>query len=116
MKKLLSAIIASTVLSTAAFSGGHSISEFRIGILGGENAQDRMTNNECFRQKAEDLLGVPSKIFAPADYDGVIQGLLGGTIDNSTNQRKEDLLIDSLIHRVKKNNIDEIILATSATV
>jgi phosphonate transport system substrate-binding protein len=40
-----------------------------------------MTNNECFRQKAEDLLGVPSKIFAPADYDGVIQGLLGGTID-----------------------------------
>ena len=81
MKKLLSAIIASTVLSTAAFSGGHSISEFRIGILGGENAQDRMTNNECFRQKAEDLLGVPSKIFAPADYDGVIQGLLGGTID-----------------------------------
>ena len=81
MKKLLSAIIASTVLSTAAFSGGHSISEFRIGILGGENAQDRMTNNECFRQKTEDLLGVPSKIFAPADYDGVIQGLLGGTID-----------------------------------
>ena len=81
MKKLLSAIIATTMLSTAAFAGGHSISEFRIGILGGENAQDRMTNNECFRQKTEDLLGVPTKIFAPADYDGVIQGLLGGTID-----------------------------------
>jgi phosphonate transport system substrate-binding protein len=26
-------------------------------------------------------LGVPVKIFTPADYDGVIQGLLGGTID-----------------------------------
>ncbi len=25
--------------------------------------------------------GVPVKLFAPADYDGVIQGLLGGTID-----------------------------------
>ena len=30
--------------------------------------------------------------------------------------KKEDLLIDSLIERVKKNNIDEVILATSATV
>lgn len=26
-------------------------------------------------------LGVPVKIFTPADYDGVIQGLLGGTLD-----------------------------------
>ncbi|MEX0285075.1 MAG: phosphonate ABC transporter substrate-binding protein, partial [Paracoccaceae bacterium] len=26
-------------------------------------------------------LGVPAKLFAPADYNGVIQGLLGGTID-----------------------------------
>ena len=25
------------------------ISEFRIGILGGENAQDRLNNNECLR-------------------------------------------------------------------
>ena len=53
------------------------------------------------------------------ESSSIFQGyfhILGGTIDNSTNQRKEDLLIDSLIHRVKKNNIDEIILATSATV
>jgi phosphonate transport system substrate-binding protein len=27
------------------------------------------------------LLGVETKLFTPADYDGVIQGLLGGTID-----------------------------------
>ena len=27
------------------------------------------------------MLGVPTKLFAPADYNGVIQGLLGGTID-----------------------------------
>ena len=53
----------------------------RIGVLGGENAQDRMTSNECLREKTEDLLGVPTRIFTPADYDGVIQGLLGGTID-----------------------------------
>jgi phosphonate transport system substrate-binding protein len=29
----------------------------------------------------EDLLGVETKLFAPADYNGVLQGLLGGTID-----------------------------------
>jgi phosphonate transport system substrate-binding protein len=40
-----------------------------------------MTSNECLREKTEDLLGVPTRIFTPADYDGVIQGLLGGTID-----------------------------------
>jgi phosphonate transport system substrate-binding protein len=30
---------------------------------------------------AEELLGVPVKIFAPADYNGVIEGLLGGNLD-----------------------------------
>ena len=42
--------------------------------------------------------------------------ILGGTLSNSNSQRKEDLLLDSLVERVKKNNIDEVILATSATV
>ena len=31
-------------------------------------------------------------------------------------KKKEDLLINSLVERVKKNKIDEVILATSATV
>ena len=39
----------------------------------------------------------------------------GGTI-SSIGQKREDLLIDSLIERVKKNEISEVILATSATV
>ncbi|SHM47580.1 phosphonate transport system substrate-binding protein [Roseovarius litoreus] len=79
MKKLLAAIVATTALTAPVMA--QDITEFRIGILGGENAQDRMTSNECFRAKAEELLGVPVKLFTPADYDGVIQGLLGGTID-----------------------------------
>ena len=41
--------------------------------------------------------------------------ILGGTI-SSVGQRKEDLLINSLVERVKRDNIDEVILATSATV
>ena len=41
--------------------------------------------------------------------------ILGGTI-SSVGQRKEDLLINSLVDRVNKENIEEVILATSATV
>ena len=80
MKKLLVLLAATTTLAAPAFAQD-AITEFNIGILGGENAQDRMTSNECFRVKVEEALGVPVKIFTPADYDGVIQGLLGGTID-----------------------------------
>ena len=41
--------------------------------------------------------------------------ILGGTIA-SVGQRKEDLLIDSLVERAMKDNIEEVIIATSATV
>ena len=41
--------------------------------------------------------------------------ILGGTI-SSVGQRKEDLLINSLVERVERDNIEEVILATSATV
>ncbi len=41
--------------------------------------------------------------------------ILGGTI-SSAGQRKEDLLINALIDRVNNDDIEEVILATSATV
>ena len=41
--------------------------------------------------------------------------ILGGTIA-SAGQRKEDLLINSLVERVNRDKIEEVILATSATV
>lgn len=80
MKKLLGLLAATTILATPVLAQ-EAITEFNIGILGGENAQDRMTSNECFRAAVETALGVPVKLFTPADYDGVIQGLIGGTID-----------------------------------
>ena len=52
------------------------------------------------------------------ENSNIFQGyfhILGGTI-SSVGNKKEDLLINSLIERVKKDKIDEIILATSATV
>ena len=41
--------------------------------------------------------------------------ILGGTITSAGN-KKEDLLINSLVERVSKEKIEEVILATSATV
>jgi phosphonate transport system substrate-binding protein len=79
MQKLLTATALVSLIATA--TSAQEIKEFNIGILGGENAQDRLTSNECFRAKIEAELGVPVKLFTPADYDGVIQGLLGGTLD-----------------------------------
>jgi phosphonate transport system substrate-binding protein len=73
------ALATTTALSTGAFA--QDITEFRIGILGGENAQDRMNSYQCLADYTTEALGVETKLFAPADYNGVIQGLLGGTID-----------------------------------
>ena len=52
------------------------------------------------------------------ENSNIFQGyfhILGGTI-TSVGQRKEDLLINSLAERVNRDKIEEVILATSATV
>ncbi|KGJ04414.1 phosphonate ABC transporter substrate-binding protein [Paracoccus sphaerophysae] len=79
MKTLTAVLAAATALAGPV--SAQEITQFNIGILGGENAQDRLTSSECLRAKVEETLGVPVKVFTPADYDGVIQGLLGGTLD-----------------------------------
>jgi phosphonate transport system substrate-binding protein len=79
MKKILAVALATTALTGAVQA--EDIKEFRIGILGGENAQDRMNSYQCLADYTTEALGVDVKLFAPADYNGVIQGLLGGTID-----------------------------------
>ncbi|GGH46337.1 phosphonate ABC transporter substrate-binding protein [Frigidibacter albus] len=79
MKKILAAVLATSALVAPA--AAQEITEFRIGLLGGENAQDRLASNECFRAYTEEALGVPTKLFTAADYNGVIQGLIGGTLD-----------------------------------
>lgn len=73
------ALATTTILSSGAFA--QEIEEFRIGILGGENAQDRLNSYQCLADYTKEALGVEVKLFAPADYNGVIQGLLGGTLD-----------------------------------
>lgn len=80
LTRILMAAAATFMIATSAQAQG-KISEFRIGILGGENASDRLRSNACIEEKTEALLGVPTKLFAPADYNGVIEGLLGGNLD-----------------------------------
>mgnify|MGYP001449271961 CR=1 FL=1 len=75
-----------------------------------ENSKNKF-NKICIVENLADQYSVESS--------GVFQGyfhILGGTISNLNNQRREDLLIESLVDRVKKDKIDEVILATSTTV
>lgn len=82
MKTILAAALVTTALVAPALAQEAApITEFRIGILGGENAQDRLASNQCLADYIEEVLEVPVSLFAPADYNGVMQGLLGGTLD-----------------------------------
>ncbi len=42
--------------------------------------------------------------------------ILGGTINSQDTSESKNLLIKSLVNRVKKNNLKEVIIATSATI
>ena len=42
--------------------------------------------------------------------------ILGGTINPNENYNQKNLLIDSIVKRIKNNNVKEVIIATSATV
>ncbi|MFO7729038.1 MAG: phosphonate ABC transporter substrate-binding protein [Desulfonatronovibrio sp.] len=81
LSKLVLLCLVVCLMWTTHAAAQESIDEFRIGVLGGENASDRLRSNECVRKAVEDVLGVPTKVFAPADYNGVIEGLLGGNLD-----------------------------------
>ncbi len=42
--------------------------------------------------------------------------ILGGTLNSNESYGNKNLLIDSLVRRIKKNSLKEVIIATSATV
>jgi len=80
LKKTLLATAALVALAASAHA--EDLKEFRIGILGGENEADRLRNFQCMTEKLPSVLGVEKvSLFPAADYDGVVQGLLGGTLD-----------------------------------
>src|SRR5882724_10898132 len=57
------------------------VKEFRIGLLGGENTQDRLKRYDAYQKLLQDKLGVPVKMFPAADYAGVMQALPSGNLD-----------------------------------
>lgn len=67
-------------LSTAAFA--QDVTVLRIGLDGGENESDQLRRSECVAEPLKAATGVSEVQFFPSpDYNGVIQGLLGGTLD-----------------------------------
>ncbi len=80
------------------------------GCNGCENNKNKY-NKICVVENIADQWSIESSSI----YKGYFH-VLGGTISSSNNQNKEDLLINSLVERIKKDNIEEVILATSATV
>ena len=58
-----------------------TVKEFRIGILGGENTQDRLTRYDAFQKLLEGHLRMPVKLFPAADYAGVMQGIAAGQLE-----------------------------------
>ena len=79
------------------------------GCINCENTKDKF-NKICVVEDIADQWSIENSNI----FHGYFH-ILGGTI-SSAGDKKEDLLINSLIERVKKEKIDEVILATSATV
>jgi recombination protein RecR len=80
-----------------------------IGCNNCENTKEKY-NKICVVEDIADQWSVENSNI----YKGYFH-ILGGTI-SSAGQRKEDLLINSLVERVTREKIEEVILATSATV
>ena len=80
-----------------------------LGCNNCENAKEKY-NKICVVEDIADQWSIQNSNI----YKGFFH-ILGGTI-SSPGQRKEDLLINSLVERVTRDNIEEVILATSATV
>jgi phosphonate transport system substrate-binding protein len=58
-----------------------TLTQFRIGILGGENTQDRLARYDEFQNLLEAHLKMPVKLFPAADYAGVMQGIAAGQLE-----------------------------------
>ena len=79
------------------------------GCLNCENIQEKL-NKICVVEDIADKWSIENSNIFKGYYH-----ILGGTL-SSAGVNKEELLINSLIRRVKEENIEEVIIATSATV
>ena len=90
----------------------HSCGSLKSNSIGCNNCENNTNkfNKICVVENIADQWSIENSSI----YQGYFH-ILGGTI-SSSEQRKEDLLINSLVERAKKDDIEEVIIATSATV
>ena len=72
---------------------------------------EKKYNKICLVENIADQWAIESSNI----YQGYFH-ILGGTISNLNGQRKQDLLLDSLVERIKRSKIEEVIIATSSTI
>ena len=93
-----------------------NISRCKIcGNLKSTNSNCTCTNSNyeqiCVVENIADMWAIQSSGIYKGHYH-----ILGGTLPSLENKNEGGLLISSLINRVKKNSVKEVILATSATI
>ena len=82
MTAIRTILLASVALTMSASAFAQDVTVLRIGLDGGENESDQLRRSECVVDSLKAATGVAEVQFFPSpDYNGVIQGLLGGTID-----------------------------------
>ena len=79
----------------------------RICICSSDKSYDKI----CVVENLADMWVIDSANIYKGHYH-----ILGGTLNSNENFQPKNLLIESLIKRIKKNNLKEVIIATSATV
>ncbi len=79
----------------------------KVCICLNDNSYDKI----CVVESLADMWVIESANIYKGHYH-----ILGGTLNSSENYEQKNLLIDSLLKRIKKNNLKEVIIATSATV
>lgn len=75
----LGLIVASLTFPHTAHAEG--LSNFRIGMTPDADAADRLQDNQCMVDHVRELLDVPVSLHTPADFNAVIEGLIGGNLD-----------------------------------
>tara|TARA_Y100001970_G_scaffold293728_1_gene442686 strand:- start:14614 stop:15219 length:606 start_codon:yes stop_codon:yes gene_type:complete len=86
-----------------------SLKSNNVGCNNCENSKEKF-NKICVVENIADQWSIESSSI----YKGYFH-ILGGTI-SSNNMNKDELLIEALVERVKNEKIEEVILATSATI
>jgi len=79
-RALLAAVAACGLAAVTAHAQSDKPKEVRVGLLGGENTQDRLARYGKFQELLQQKLGIPVKLYPAADYAGVMQGIAAGQL------------------------------------